>query len=128
MSVLELSYSYARSYTQALQEREYPSVIASTEWRRRVIVTSAFFALACAIGYLYMVASIVSARAERTHLRSELRSMESSAQSAEQTALTEGKLFTIDYFKAFGYEEPRSFVTLKRLPHGTESISVSRAQ
>ncbi len=127
MSVLELSFSLARSYTQTLQEHEYPAVIASAKLRRKCIMGAAFFALVCAILYLYMIASIVSLRAERVSMRSELHSVEAGAQSVEQAALSEGKLYTMDYFKTFGYEEPRSFVTLKRLPNGAEPIAISRA-
>jgi hypothetical protein len=128
MSVLELSFSLARSYTQTLQEHDYPQIIVSAQLRRTVIMGCAFFALVCAIVYLYMVASIVSLRADQTRVRTELRRAESGAQSVEQAALTEGRLYTMDYFKSFGYEEPRSFVTLKRSPNGTEPISISRAR
>ncbi len=128
MSVFELSFSLARSYTQTLKEHEYPAMIASAQLRRKFIMGGALCALVFAIVYLYMVASIVSLRAERVSIRTELRSIEAGAQSVEQTALTEGKLYTMDYFKTFGYEEPRSFFMLKRLPNGTEPISISRAR
>jgi len=63
--------------------------------------------------YLYLVGSLVGAKAQEKHLLGVLEEENQKLYEAESLFMTEGKNLHLSFFKDLGYEEPLKFDLIK---------------
>ncbi len=119
MSVLELTISY----TKSVVEGEFDTPFFSVAQKKQLIIGTGILLIAITSFYLYMTGVIVSTNLERQHLESQLKTTLSGAQAVERQALTQGRVFTAQYFIDRGYEEPSDLGIIKRTSNVAEISS-----
>ena len=89
------------------------NIINNNTTKERLIKLGAFVLALFFVFYLYLVGSLIGAKAQEKHLLGILEKQTQKLDEVESLFMSEGRNFHLSFFKEMGYEEPLKFDLIK---------------